>query len=76
LLAQVLKACEEGRAEDARTFFTALERLDAQRAMDYVALRKDLETVALYSDVGLRQTRQDLIRLADYSPAASGAERP
>lgn len=42
---------------------TALARLDAA----FVSLRRDLETVALNSDVGLRQTQQQLVRLADYS---------
>ncbi len=37
-----------------------------------LSLRKDLETVALNSDVGLRQTRQQIIRLADYSQANPG----
>ena len=44
---------------------TALSRLDAA----FFSLRKDLETVALNSDVGLRQTHQQLVRLADYSQA-------
>ncbi len=57
------------RLADSREMASLLAQLDAARAADYLALRKDLETVALNSDVGLRQTRQQLVRLADYSQA-------
>jgi hypothetical protein len=55
------------RLADNRAIATAFSRLDAARAADFMSLRQDLETVALNSDVGLRQTRQQLVRLADYS---------
>jgi hypothetical protein len=32
----------------------------------YVALKKDVDTVALNADAGLRQTEQQLVQLADY----------
>jgi anti-sigma factor RsiW len=57
------------RSADNQAISTALTRLDTVRTADFLSLRKDLETVALNSDVGLRQTRQQLVRLADYSEA-------
>ncbi|MCL4180104.1 MAG: zf-HC2 domain-containing protein [Verrucomicrobia bacterium] len=60
---------QSDRSADHQKIASLLTRLDTARAADYLSLRKDLETVALNSDVGLRQTRQQLVRLADYSQA-------
>jgi hypothetical protein len=60
---------QSDRSADNQKIASLLTRLDTARAADYLSLRKDLETVALNSDVGLRQTRQQLVRLADYSQA-------
>jgi anti-sigma factor RsiW len=57
------------RLADQQEIATAIARLDGTQAADFMALRKDLETVAVNSDLGLRQTRHELIRLADYSQA-------
>jgi anti-sigma factor RsiW len=57
------------RLADNQAIANLLTRLDAARKVDYLTLRKDLETVALNSDVGLRQTQQGLVRLADFSQA-------
>ena len=61
---------EAKRVEDARAFYAALEKLDAQRIADYVSLKKELDTVAVLTDVGLRNTEQELAQLADNSRAA------
>ena len=66
-LDEVVNYCEARRASDQQAIANTLSRMDDARAADYVSLRRDLETVALNSDVGLRQTRQQLVRLADYS---------
>jgi L-lactate utilization protein LutC len=57
---------QSDRSAANQAISTALSRLDAA----FVSLRRDLETVALNSDVGLRQTQQQLVRLADYSQAS------
>ena len=62
---------QSDRSAADQAISTALSRLDAA----FVSLRRDLETVALNSDVGLRQTQQQLVRLADYSQA-SPSNRP
>jgi len=57
---------QSDRSAANQAISTALSRLDTA----FVSLRRDLETVALNSDVGLRQTQQQLVRLADYSQAS------
>jgi hypothetical protein len=59
------------RLADHQAIATALSRLDAARTADFLSVRKDLETVALNSDLGLRQTRQQLVRLADTRQSTS-----
>jgi hypothetical protein len=58
---------QSDRAAANQAISTAISRLDTA----FLSLRKDLETVALNSDVGLRHTQQQLVRLADYTQADS-----
>jgi len=67
---QLSQEFEARRIEDARAFYAALEKLDAQRIADYVSLKKELDTVAVLTDAGLRNTEQELAQLADNSRAA------
>lgn len=68
LLADYATAFETKRAEDNDAIFSALEKLDSQRVADYLSLKKDVDTVALNTDAGLRSAEQQLIQLADYTP--------
>ena len=65
LLADYAAALESKLGEDQDAIYSALDKLDAQRVADYVALKKDLDTVAVLTDAGLRRTQQELIQLAD-----------
>jgi hypothetical protein len=76
LLGDYARYAEESRAQDARGFFNALTQLETRRVADHASLRKDLETVAVFSDAGLRQTQQGLIQLADYRPPVTPASNP
>jgi len=67
---QLRQEFETKRVEDARAFYAALEKLDAQRIADYVSLKKELDTVAVLTDAGLRNTEQQLAQLADDTRAA------
>jgi hypothetical protein len=58
---------QSDRSAANQAISTAISRLDTA----FLSLRKDLETVALNSDVGLRHTQQQLVRLADYTQADS-----
>ncbi len=69
LLATYAGDLEAARAKDTRAIYTILDRVQAQRLVDYVALKKDLDTVAVNTDAGLRRTEQQLVQLADNNPA-------
>jgi putative zinc finger protein len=52
------KAVEEGRAEDNRAFFGALDKVQSKSFAHYMSLKKDLDTVAV-------NTEHQLVQLAD-----------
>jgi hypothetical protein len=60
---------ESGRAEDLRAIRTLLVDLEQRRSADYAALRKDLETVATFTDEEIREARRRLTLLAQLSGA-------
>jgi len=68
LIAAVVEKLEEKRLSDQQAILTALQKLNAQRITDYAKLRKELETVALFSEVGLQHAENQISSLA-YSPA-------
>lgn len=53
--------------EDNRLLLTAMQRLDAARQAEILALRKDLETVAINADITFKETEQHLMQLAALS---------
>jgi putative zinc finger protein len=64
LFGEFVKVLNAARAEDHQTMLAQLDRLQQRHAADYVALRKDLETVAAMTDDELRRTRQGLRHFA------------
>lgn len=58
---------ETRRAADNRVIFAVLERLETQHATDCLTLKKELDTLAINADAGLRQTEEQLVQFADYS---------
>ncbi len=64
---QLRQEFEARRAEDNREIYAALEKLNGQRLADYVTLKKELDTVAVLTDAGLRNTEQELAQLANYT---------
>jgi anti-sigma factor RsiW len=70
------KALESKRAEDNQTLYAALDKLESQRVADLVSLKKDLDTVAVLTDAGLRSTQRRLVQLADYSQPANFSNSP
>ncbi len=67
LVADFVKAYEANRTEDNQAVYNALNKLDTQRLADYATLRKELETVAVLTDVSFRRTQEQLVQLADYA---------
>jgi hypothetical protein len=58
---------ETRRAADNRLIFAVLERLETQHTTDCLTLKKELDTLAINADAGLRQTEEQLVQFADYS---------
>jgi hypothetical protein len=61
---------ETRRTADNRAIYAVLERLETQHATDCVTLKKELDTLAINADAGLRQTEEQLVQFADYSRPA------
>ncbi len=66
-----VEAFEEDQAEIGRNIQAALTQLESRQLADYVALKRDVDTLAVNTDAGLRLTEQQLVQLADNTPAAS-----
>jgi hypothetical protein len=58
---------ETRRAADNRVIFAVLERLETQHTTDCLTLKKELDTLAINADAGLRHTEEQLVQFADYS---------
>jgi hypothetical protein len=76
LFGEFVKVLNEARAEDHHTLLVQLDRLQQRHAADYLALRKDLETVAAMTDDELRRTRQGLRHFAADSTSARDTNQP
>jgi len=65
------------RTEFAQMLRDEMDKADTQRLADLMALKKDLDTVAVMTDAGLRRAQRQLIEMADYtSPEGTAASRP
>jgi len=70
------QALEAKRTEDGQAINAALNKLESQRLADFVSLKKDVDTVAVWTDAGLRRARQELFQLADYTQPANNSSSP
>jgi hypothetical protein len=57
-LADCVATLEAQRLEDNRNLYASLEQLQTQRAADYLQLKKEVDTIAVNADAGLRHTEQ------------------
>jgi anti-sigma factor RsiW len=76
LIADYAAALESNRTEEDEAIYAALDKLDSQRLADFISLKKDMDTVAVNTDAGLRQTEQQLVQLADYAQPARFPNSP
>jgi electron transfer flavoprotein alpha subunit len=67
LLGEYARTQDASRAEDTGAILDAIEKLEAQRLADFISLKKDLDTVAVYTDAGLRQAARQMVQLAGYT---------
>jgi hypothetical protein len=70
------QALETKRTEDSQAIRAALNKLESQLLADFVLLKKDVDTVAWWTDAGLRRARQELVQLADYPQPANISNSP
>jgi hypothetical protein len=63
---------EQNRAADNQAVSAALNKLDAEHVASLASLRKDVETVAVLTDVGFRQAQRQIYQLADYKAEPAG----
>ena len=71
LFANFAQALESRRSQDGQAISDALGRLQSQYAADFLALKKDVDTVAVNADAGFQQTEQQLVQLAGYTRPAN-----
>lgn len=71
LLADYDATLSAKRANDQKAIYVFLEELNSQRIADYLRLKQDVDTVAINTDAGLRNTQQQLVQLADYTTPVS-----
>jgi anti-sigma factor RsiW len=76
LLANYAAAFETKRIADNTAIVSALDKLGAQRFADYLSLKKDVDTVAVNAAAGFRSTEQQLVQLADSTPAGPPPAHP
>ena len=74
LIVSVAQKLEEKQIHERQTLLTALQKLNAQRITDYAKLRKELETVALFSEAGWQRAENQISSLA-YQPASFSNEK-
>ncbi len=70
------QALEAKRTEDGQAINAALNKLESELLANIVSLKKDVDTVAVLTDAGLRRARQELIQLADYAQPDNSSNSP
>jgi len=69
LIAAVAQRLEEKRLTDQQATLATLQKLNAQHTEDFASMRKELETVAVFTEAGWQRTQNQLADIA-YSPAS------
>jgi hypothetical protein len=68
MIAAVAQRLEERRLADQQATFDALQKLNARHTEDFASMRKELETVAVFTEAGWQRAQNQLANVA-YSPA-------
>lgn len=61
------RALADARVEDHQAILSAFDKFDTQRATDLLSLKKQLDTLAVNTDLGLRETQQRVAQFANYT---------
>jgi hypothetical protein len=67
LITEIRTEVEAQRKADNQAIFAALNDFDSRRIADFLQLKKELDTVAQNTAVGLSKTERQLIQLATYT---------
>jgi len=62
--------------QERQAIYAALDKIDSQRAADYLALKKELDTLAVNADTELRTTERHLIQLATFAQPRGSSTSP
>jgi hypothetical protein len=77
LVADYDQSLGASRSAEVRAIYAALDKLAADHLSDFISLKKDVDTVAVMTDAGLRHTERQLVQFADYAqPAKPSAIQP
>jgi Sec-independent protein translocase protein TatA len=71
LVAAVAQQWEQKRVLDQQATVAALQQLSARQVQDHATLRKELETVAVFSEAGWQRTQNQISSLADTTASIS-----
>ncbi len=61
------RALADARSEDRQAILAAFEKFDNQRATDLLTLKKQLDTLAVNTDLGFSETQQRFAQFANYT---------
>ncbi len=64
LIAGVVQRLEEKRLADQQALVSAMQRLSERQDLDFALLRKELETVAVYTENGLQNAQNQIAQMA------------
>jgi hypothetical protein len=67
LFGDLAATINEGRAADQQNVLAALKEMDARWLAIYASFRRELETVAILTETGLKDTQQQLVQMTDFN---------
>ena len=67
LFGDLTATINEGRAADQQNVLAALKETDARWLSIYASFRRELETVAILTETGLKDTQQQLVQMTDFN---------
>jgi hypothetical protein len=76
VLADYTDALETALGEDDDAIYAALNRIQSRHEADYVALKRDLDTVAVLTDANFRRAQQQINQVASDTHPAATPESP
>jgi hypothetical protein len=73
LLRAFAKEIHSQHQKEIRDLYSALDKIDSQRAADCVVLKRELDTLAINADAELKTAERDLVQLATFTQTAAAS---